>query len=398
LHNRLRKLVILTLFVFIFYDIPYVEIRLNKYSAMKKLIFTLSAFLTLSFCAPAQNASQSKFEIGLGTNLAHWLSQSERRGEDRRLFIQEKDIKYIADLGFQHVRLPIDEEQMWDEQGNRYKDAFEIMSNCIDWSTKYNLRVIIDLHILRSHHFNAEEKPLWTDPKEQDKFFDMWRDLSSALKKYPNSMVAYELMNEAVADDSEEWNSLLAKCFAVVRELEPERVIVIGSNKWQSVNTFDELKVPNDRNIILSYHFYEPFLLTHFHASWTSLKDYTGPVHYPGIILTQKEFDDLSDNQKEDVKDWVGKEFNKQILIDMLEKPLRKANELNLPLYCGEYGVIKGAPEEDQLRWYADMMAIFDEYNISSANWNYKSGSFGLVNGDGSVNQDLVETITYSKK
>ena len=43
------------------------------------------------------------------------------------------------------------------------------------------------------------------------------------------------------------------------------------------------------------------------------------------------------------------------------------------------------------------MMAIFDEYNIGSANWNYKSGSFGLVNGDGSLNQDLVETITNSK-
>ena len=167
--------------------------------------------------------------------------------------------------------------------------------------------------------------------------------------------------------------------------------------RWQSVNTFDELKVPNDRNIILSYHFYEPFLLTHFHASWTSLKDYTGPVHYPGIILTQKEFDDLPDNQKEDVKGWIGKEFNKQVLIDMLEQPLRKAKELNLPLYCGEYGVIKGAPEEDRLRWYADMMAIFNEYNIGSANWNYKSGSFGLVNGDGSLNQDLVETITNSK-
>ena len=365
---------------------------------MKNLTFTLLAFLTLPFFTEAQNASKPEFQIGLGTNLAHWLSQSKQRGEDRRLFIQEKDFKYIADLGFQHVRLPIDEEQMWDELGNRHKDAFDIMSNCVEWSIKYDLRVIIDLHILRSHHFNAKEKPLWTDSHEQDKFIDMWRDLSSALKKYANSMVAYELMNEAVADDPEEWNRLLAKCFAAVRELEPERLIVIGSNRWQSVNTFDELKVPDDRNIILSYHFYEPFLLTHFLASWTSLKDYAGPVHYPGIILNQEEFEDLPDSQKEDVKGWVGKEFNKQVLIDMLEKPLRKAKELNLPLYCGEYGIISGAPEEDRLRWYADMMAIFDEYNISSANWNYKSGNFGLVNGDGSENQDLVETITNSKK
>ncbi|KPL15974.1 MAG: glycosyl hydrolase family 5 [Bacteroides sp. SM23_62] len=344
-------------------------------------------------CNSIHTDSPSEFVIGKGTNLAHWLSQSRQRGEERRLFIQEKDIEYIAELGFDHVRLPIDEEQMWDEQGNRHKDAFEIMNNCIEWSIKNNLRVIIDLHILRSHHFNAEVKPLWTDPGEQEKFCDLWRDLSSDLRKYPVSMVAYELLNEAVADDAEDWNKLLDKCFAVVREMEPERLIVIGSNRWQSVSTFDELKVPDDKHIILSYHFYEPFLLTHYHASWTGLRDYSGPVHYPGIIITQEEFEALPEDQKDEAKDWIGKAFNKQAITDMMEKAFRKAKELNLPLYCGEFGVLKGAPEEDRLNWYADMMEIFKENNVGSANWNYKSGQFGLVNGDGSKNQDLIEIV-----
>jgi endoglucanase len=168
---------------------------------------------------------------------------------------------------------------------------------------------------------------------------------------------------------------------------------VIGSNRWQSATTFDELKVPDDNNIILSYHFYEPFLLTHYHASWTMLKDYTGPVHYPGVILTQEEFDALPEDFRDEAKAWIGKEFNKQVLTDMMEKPFRKSKELNLPLYCGEYGVLKGAPEEDRQRWYSDMMEIFKENNVGTANWNYKSGSFGLVNGDGSKNQGLIEIV-----
>jgi len=96
---------------------------------------------------------------------------------------------------------------------------------------------------------------------------------------------------------------------------------------------------------------------------------------------------------KDEAKGWIGKEFNKQIMTDMMEKPFRKAKELNLPLYCGEYGVLTGAPEEDRLRWYTDMMEIFNEKNVGSANWNYKSGQFGLVNNDGSENQDLIEII-----
>ncbi len=360
---------------------------------MKNAILVLIASWTIMSCASLQKDSPSEFVIGKGTNLAHWLSQSVQRGEERRLFIQEKDFEYIAELGFEHVRLPIDEEQMWDEQGNRHNDAFEIMNKCIEWSLKNNLRVIIDLHILRSHHFNAEEKPLWTDPDEQEKFCDLWRDLSSVLREYPISLVAYELMNEAVADDPEDWNKLLAKCFSAIRETEPERLIVIGSNRWQSADTFDELKVPDDPNIILSYHFYEPFLLTHYHASWTGLRDYIGPVHYPGVILTQEEFDALPEDQKDEAKNWIGKEFNRQVMTEMMQKPFRRAKELNLPLYCGEYGVLHGAPEEDRLRWYTDMMGIFEENNVGSANWNYKSGQFGLVNGDGTENEDLIEIV-----
>lgn len=372
----------------------FTDTQKRNFTTMKNVILILAAFWTIVFNTSAQEESNTNFVIGRGTNLAHWLSQSKLRGEERRLFIQEKDIAFIASLGFEHVRLPIDEEQMWDENSNRHKDAFELMTNCIDWSIKYNLRVIIDLHILRSHHFNEKEKPLWTDLKEQDKFYEMWRDLSSALSKFPVSMVAYELMNEAVADDAEDWNTLLTKCFNVIRELEPDRIVVIGSNRWQSVNTFDELKVPADQNIILSYHFYEPFLLTHYHASWTSLRDYTGAVHYPGIILTQKEFDVLPENQKEEAKKWIGKEFDKQLMTEMMEQPFRKAKELNLPLYCGEYGVLKGAPEKDRLRWYSDMMEIFDENNVGSANWNYKSGSFGLVSNEMGEHKKMIKIVT----
>ncbi|MFW6327808.1 MAG: cellulase family glycosylhydrolase, partial [Bacteroidota bacterium] len=103
-------------------------------------------------------------------------------------------------------------------------------------------------------------------------------------------------------DDAREWNQLLARALAAVREMEPNRKIVIGSNRWQSVDTFDELKVPaNDPNIILSFHYYNPFLLTHHQASWTYIKDYDGPVHYPGKTVKEEDLEGYSDEVKEAV-------------------------------------------------------------------------------------------------
>ena len=356
-------------------------------------IFTMLAFATPIV---ADDNHASPMILGKGTNLAHWLSQTERIGDERRLFITEQDIAQISELGFDHVRLPIDEKQMWDEQGNRDEATFQIMHNAIDWSLKNDLLVLIDLHILRSHHFNATEKPLWTEPEAQEQFIALWKDLSAVLNEYPVDKVAYELMNEPVADDADDWNRLLAKAFEAVRTLEPNRTVVIGSNRWQAVDTFDELVVPDDDNIILSFHFYEPFLLSHYNTPWTALKGYTGPVHYPGVIVTQTEFDAMPEDQQAYVKDWVGREFNRQILEDMMEKPLQRAKELDLPLYCGEYGVFSAAPMPDRLRWYRDMLAILEKHNISSANWNYKSDEFGLIGLDDEPIEAIKDVLTTS--
>lgn len=349
---------------------------------MRRILFycglIIPAIILIFSCGSAGGEKTSypftkeKFVIKRGTNVAHWLSQSRRRGEERAAFFSEKDVKYIDSLGFDHIRLPIDEEQMWDETGKRNEDAFALLKNCLDWCAKAELRVVVDLHILRSHHFNEGDKPLWTKPAEQDKFIALWKDLSSFMKDYPTGMVAYEPMNEPVADDPEQWNSLLARMIDSIRKWEPARVLVLGSNRWQSAQTFDTFRVPeNDTNLILSYHFYEPFYLTHYKAGWTNLKDFNGKVNYPGQIV----LDGTTPDQK--------KIYNRDTLEYMMRKTFAMSERTKLPLYCGEFGVYMEYFPEAKLKWYRDMVAIFEKQNVAYANWNYKSTAFGIVDDNG---------------
>lgn len=87
------------------------------------------------------------------------------------------------------------------------------------------------------------------------------------------------------------------------------------------------------------------------------------------------------------------KTYHRDTLEQMMAKPLRIARELNLPLYCGEWVVITLAPGPDRLRWYEDMVEIFEANDIAYANWDYKSGSFGLVDSEGKPNQDIVTIV-----
>jgi endoglucanase len=364
---------------------------------MKSIWYTLAvASMLVSGCGPARETIVLKphpvFTVHRGTNISHWLSQSERRGEERRAWFTKEDAAYLAGLGFDHLRIPVDEEQLWGQDGKMEQEAFDLLNAGLDWCAEYGLRAIVDLHILRSHHFNEAVKPLWTEPKAQDRFLQCWRDLSSRLKDRHVDKVAYELMNEAVADDPNLWNNLLARALAVLRPLEPTRVIVIGSNRWQSADTFDDLRIPpNDPNIILSFHFYTPLVLTHYKASWTPVGKYTGPVHYPGRIVEAKDLEGLPEDLLKEVAIYNG-DFDRAKLDSLIREPIRVARTLGLSLYCGEWGCLPTAPEKDRLQWYSDVRANLEESGIGWATWDYK-GSFGIRAQDGTPVEPLIRTL-----
>ena len=358
---------------------------------MRKLFLVLPVLVFQLQNSFSQNNS-GDFVIKRGTNISHWLSQSDARGEERKNYFTEKDVKYLAGLGFDHLRIPIDEMQLWHENGEKDEEAFSLLQNALDWCAKYKLKAVVDLHILRSHYFNAKVKPLWTQPAAQERFFQCWRDLSGELKKYPVENVAYELMNEPVADDPEDWNKLVEKVVAVIRAAEPTRKIVIGSNRWQSADTFDKLRIPaNDKNIILSFHMYEPFLLTHHEASWTNIKDYKGPVNYPGVIVKEEDIKNLPDSLRNIIlhnktyytKDSIQKHF---------AKPIAIAKKYGLPLYCGEWGCLSTSPEKARLQWYRDMRSVLEANNIAWATWDYKGG-FGIINDENKEEKELIQIL-----
>ena len=353
-----------------------------KFTYLLPIGLILLLFATSSLTIQQSNKAVNEFSFKRGTNISHWLSQSNRRGEERLKFFTEKDVQYLAGIGFDHLRIPVDEEQLWKENGEKDAEAFSLLKSAFDWCKKYKLDAVVDLHILRSHHFNEGAKPLFTEAAAQERFYQCWRDLSGELKKYPVDDVAYELMNEPVADNPEDWNKLVGQLVTILRGLEPKRKIVIGSNRWQSANTFDQLYVPeNDKNIILSFHMYEPFLLTHHAASWTGIKDYKGPVNYPGNIVNAEDVTNVPDSLRQIVLR-NKTSYNIDSIRRHFAKPIAVAKKYKLPLYCGEWGCLKTVPVAARLQWYSDMKKVLEENNIGWATWDYKGG-FGIVDTNG---------------
>lgn len=348
-----------------------------------------------------RKSTQSGLILGQGVNLSHWLSQRgpEREWPDPRDFFTGADVALLAAQGWDHVRLPIEESIMWKKNGKRNDEAFETLDTVIGWIEAAGMNAIVDLHIVNSHHFNAVndggENTLFTQDSSQEQFLDLWRDLSKFLIKWDNDFLAYELLNEAVADEHDQWNKLIAKAIKTMRELEPNRPIVVGSNRWQLAGSFPFFRVPdNDPNIILSYHFYSPFRFTHYRASWVGhYANYDGPINYPGLLVTDEELAAVEDEEiRAMLKENQGP-HNKEGMRQEMLPAIEYARIHQLPLYLGEWGTLKTVDRDDLLVWYRDVGEILREEGVNHAIWDYQ-GSFSIKDYEsGKVDTELLKAI-----
>ncbi len=341
---------------------------------MKKIFYLVLAVVTLSCTSTQTQDKNDRFRINRGLNLSHWLSQTDKRGAEREAYVTAADFKNIANMGFDHIRLPIDETQMWDEQGNRHEEAFKLLHFAIEQCKENNLRVIVDLHTLRSHHFNETEKmTLWYDTAAQQKYISFWKQLSAELNKYPNELLAYDPLNEAVADRAEEWNSLINWVVDEIRVLEPSRTIIMGSNRWQTVENFKYLRIPQgDTNIILSFHFYSPLAFTHYQSPWSEFKDLGLGTTYPGWAIDTVNNKITDERKVATIAKWTNY-CTKNSLSYQINQAVEIAKTHNLQLYCGEFGCFPTSDLNSRLRWYEDVIDIFKKNDIAWSHWNYKN-------------------------
>lgn len=334
------------------------------------------------------------FNLEKGVNIGNWLSQSSDRGEVRRKKITRDDVLKLASYGFDHIRMPVDEEHLFDEMGQMDKDALLIIHNAIRWCSDAGIRVIFDMHDLRSHKCAEKDNPFWNDIKEQDKLVDMWTKILPELERYSNGLLAYEMMNEPVAPTYEEWNVISARLIALVRAKNPTRTILLGSNRWESVDEISKLNFPeNDPNIILEFHFYEPFLLTHNNASWT---EFAGlkleGLKYPGLLVSDEVYNSLSSENKKMILNYRHV-YTKQILLERWKQAIEFAHKKGLRLYLGEFGCLPSSGQNNRIAWTKDIVSMCKENKIAFCYWEYNR-LFGFADESGFVyNSELLNAL-----
>lgn len=317
-----------------------------------------------------------------GINLGGWLSQCCHEVGHYETFIMEDDLKQIADWGMDHVRIPVDYEVLETEAGEPIEKGYGYLRQVLDWCVTYNLNAIIDLHKAYGYDFNdagdEEKNNLFASETLQKRFIDLWIRIVKELSSYDN--VAFELLNEVVEqENATAWNQLIKDTVTAIRTVNTNAPIIYGGIQWNSVKTLKLLDIPEDKNVIFTFHFYEPLLFTHQKAYWVKGMDSEEDIFYPESMEYYCEKSRILGYQGEVVTKAETKTMGKEFIREMIQEAIDAAKNAGVGLYCGEFGVIDQAPIADTMRWFNDVHEVFAENHIGGAVWSYKKMDFGLI-------------------
>lgn len=329
-----------------------------------------------------------------GVDFGGWLSQcSEYTDEHYRDFIKEEDFAVVAGWGCDHIRLPVDYMVFQNEDGTFIEKGFAYVENAIACARKYHLNLILDLHKTLGYSFDidASKNNFFDSEKLQEYFYALWEQFALRFAKNED-MLSFELLNEVTLPSyNESWNKIAANVIARIRKISPTIKILVGGYWNNSIEALKDLDKPADENIVYNFHCYDPLLFTHQGAKWLygMTKDFR--IEYPS---TYKKLNDEAEKlgtpdykvkaggaesnccQSEEA---LSARFSKDFFINRFKIGIKVCEERNVPLYCGEYGVIDKADVEDTVAWFKDINAAFKECGIGRACWTYKNMSFGLT-------------------
>lgn len=183
-------------------------------------------------------------------------------------YITHDDIKYLKNIGVNHIRLPFHYKMFTDDlyMGER-NSGFKYFDRLIDWCREEKLYVLLDMHCAPGGQTgdNIDDSYgypyLFKSKSSQDLMTKIWVDIA---KKYKNEpvIIGYDLVNEPIAhyfnDELDDLNHklflLYSRIIKEIRVVDKEHTIFLNGSNWSgNFDVFEELV---DDNVVYEFHKY----------------------------------------------------------------------------------------------------------------------------------------------
>lgn len=314
------------------------------------LFFALMPTMSWAQAGTRSAAFAINERLGRGINMGNAFEAPSETAWDNPW--QPEYFKIMADLGFNHVRIPI----RW-EPADRSMDTapytiepsfLERIKLVVDEALKNKLQPIINMH----HHDALFENP----DGQKERFLAQWNQIASYFQSYSDSLL-FEVLNEPHGNLTPAmWNTYFNDALTEIRKTNPTRCVLMGTADFGGLSGVQYLDLPEDENIIVSVHYYNPFQFTHQGAEWVG-------TEADAWLGTQ----------------WYDTEAERATVANEFSALQQFSDEQHVPVHVGEFGAYSKADMASRVRWTTYLARWFEEQGFSWAYWEFSAG-FGIYN------------------
>ena len=316
-------------------------------------------------------------KLAKGANVCRWfrfpIAETEEHFND---YISDSEVRKMRAMGLTHIRLCIAPKFILNaSDGTVLENYAKKIDKAIMRFQRTGMLVVVDIH--------NEERKVEGDAKWESNFVKFWGTYAKRLSKFDPSFTVLEIINEPVYDKKEDvWFSLNPRLVRAIRTSAPRHTIVASGPNWGGIWGLMKMKPLADRNIVYSFHTYDPFAFTHQGATWAGpdvmpLKGVPYPANSETVAPLMAGLAGHPNSQKM-LADYGKENWNKAKMQQNFKQAIDWGKKNGVSLYCGEYGVYPlNSKPEHRANWFRDFGQVLAENKIGWSVWGWDEG-FGL--------------------
>ncbi|MFQ3610830.1 MAG: cellulase family glycosylhydrolase [Fimbriimonadales bacterium] len=272
---------------------------------------------------------------------------------------EERDFEWIAELGFNFVRLPLD-YRIWTDKANPYRLDEAILrelEGVVRWGEKYRIHIQMNFHRAPGYTVASPPEPfsVWSDAEARKLCIHHWSEFAKRFQGVPARQLSFNPFNEPANVDAKPHRETVEQVVEAIRKIDPNRLIVCDGRDW-GMTPAEELL---DLKVAQATRGYQPFRLTHYRAEWVQGSDqWEKPTEYP-----LREGNTVYDRKQ---------------IWEQFYVPWKRLEGREVGVMVGEFGAYNQTPHTVVLAWMRDLLSLWKEAGWGWALWNFR-GPFGII-------------------